>query len=36
MNQAISILKYLKERVGKETLFKNIIKHYEITRINKF
>lgn len=35
-NQAINILKYLKERAGKETLSKNIMKHYEITRINKF
>jgi hypothetical protein len=36
MNQAISIMKHLKEREEKETLSNYIISHYKLTRVNKF
>ena len=36
MNQAISIMKRLKEREEKETLSKHIINQYDMTHSKKF
>ena len=36
MNQAISIMKHLKEREEKETLSKYIINQYDMTHSKKF
>ena len=36
MNQAICIIKHLKEREEKEVFSKYIITHHKITRFNKF